>query len=196
MHQSITLLTKETPVSPPPDESNGSLSLGAAEWVLKRFTGPGWTLASIEFSANSPEGYDILSATLSHESGSLIQCLPFDPEEHAHDAVTFTSHRVRLRDRERDEATYVTLGDESPTTENLIETLAGRDDHPYSEATNFCAFTSQSSVHFEDSKCKHQSEPRARGTHHRQVSEALLAILGAAMRVSMKSQQQTGLDCF
>lgn len=196
MHHSITLLTEETPASPPTDSSGEPLSLAVAEWVLQRFTGPEWTLASIEFSGNSPEGTDILSATLSHESGSLIQCLPFDPEEHAHDAVRFTSHRVRLRDRERDEATYVTLGDGTPTTDNLIETLTGRNDHPYSDATDFCAFTSQSAVHFEDRRCQHRSESRARGAHLQQVSHALLAILGATMRVSMKSQQQTGLDCF
>lgn len=129
---STTLTDPEAPVSPPNvDESYQTIN--DYEWALTRFTSPAWTVTGIDFEDNDHASArcTVLEATLSHESGSLIQVLPFDPWEHQPGPTIYRRHRVRLRDTASDENTYVTIDeddDDGPLaafdTSALLEVLS------------------------------------------------------------------------
>lgn len=196
-----TLITTDADASPPnADESYETIS--DYEWVIRRFTAPEWTVESAEFEDNDHSGArcTVLSASLSHESGSHVQVLPFDPWDHHAGRPLYRRHRVRLRDAEADENHYVTVDtDVAPEFDpNLIGELSESDSgsHPFQNAADFCTFNSQKQVHSVDEKVEEIDSDKGRGYNIETIDHAILAVFAATQRVSREVQKQTGLDAF
>lgn len=199
-----TLTDPETPVSPP-NINEPYQTIDDYEWALTRFTSPAWRVTGIDFEDNDHASAHctVLEATLSHESGSLIQVLPFDPWEHQPGPTVYRRHRVRLRDTASDENTYVTIDEDDEDgslaafdTSTLLEVLSKIDTHPFEDAVDACMFHPQRAVHQADRKMKDLDTEFGRGYSIEAIGATCLAVFAAAQRVSQQSQRQTGLDAF
>lgn len=194
-----TFIDTDVDVSPPnADETYETIS--DYEWALRRFTPPGWEAKTVEFEDNDHSGArcTVLSASLSHESGSHIQVLPFDPWEHHAGKPLYRRHRVRLRDAETNTNHYVTVdADEAPEFDpHIVGHLSDHDSHPQPNADDFCTFNSQEQVHSVDERVEEIDSDKGRGYNIETIDNAILAVFAATQRVSREAQKQTGLDAF
>lgn len=194
-----TLIDETTDeASPHHDESHHTIS--DISWVLSRFTGPGWNVTECEFEFNDHHGAasTVLDAALSHESGSILQINPLDPWSHTPGKRLYRKHRIRFRNAVDDSQTYITIdADETPTYDpDLAAAWSGVVAHPHPELDELCTFHSQKQVHSADGQIQETKPKHGRGYSVDSVTDAILAALAGATRVTKASQSQTGLDQF
>jgi hypothetical protein len=166
------------------------------EWVLQRFTNPAWTVDSLSLEQNShinKSSPTVLETSLSHTSGSILQCIPFDPVEHTRETPVYTANRVRLRDATAGKQYYVTVEHPDLTQQRLLSVCATASEHPYTTLGGQATFHKQAEVHTADSEINRDEE---RQFVLSSLPETLLAIFGGAQRVTRNSETQASLTAF
>lgn len=191
--RSIDKQRPSPPGSPP--------SVADYRWALERFTAVEWSVAEIEFETNDHlQSTDVvtLEATLSHQTGALIQCVPFDPRKHLHSEPVFSHHRIRTGERASGTNHYiaVTAPLDSTSPGSDFDALAGRTEHPYPDATKRVESVNQSDVHRIDTEILKSADEGERPAGVRGKRNAMLAILAAAQRIDSQSNTQRGLSEF
>lgn len=175
------------------------------EWALNRFTASNWSAEGIELRVTEGESSHVaLSGTLSSSDGSLVQILPFDPEEHLHDGTVYSAHRVRLRDDLADETHYASTNIASTTDievqRPVILALADADQggHPYSKANNIINFHSQELIHRSDKRYNSEDNPTPASAQMYTIDTIEDVILGcfAATQKAAQSTTQPSLGAF
>jgi hypothetical protein len=190
----------DSSVDSAPPIHNGDTNLKQnLRWCLARYTGQRWSVSSVTSYFEESSAEYVLSAALSHETGSLIQISPFDPEEHRHDSPQFQANRVRLRDAIRDRQRFVTV-DELPDRDwtdplKAFKTVANSELHPFPNAQDQISLHHQDDVHAEDDEILESNDGR-RGYTVDPLGETIIATVGAAAVVSAQLETQSNLGAF
>lgn len=198
--QQHSFIDDDVPMTPPTDSIAADLE-EQYEWLLKRFTNAEWTVTELRVEENSHAdcSASALEAALSHESGSVIQVVPFDPQEHHHDAPIYRANRVRLRDNIDDRNCYVTLSNEVGEWEEAdypTDQFVGQQNHPYPNAEDRVSYHDQSTVHVEDEAVFDQGENKVRSYAMTTLKDTLVAVFGAAQSITEAEDQQADLQSY
>jgi hypothetical protein len=196
-HQSID---EDVPMTPPTDSIAADLE-EQYEWLLRRFTSAGWTVTELQVETNSHTDCSetVLEAVLSHDSGSVLQIVPFDPLEHQHDVLRYRTNRVRLRDNIADRNCYVTLEPEIgewPTDAYPADEFVAQQRHPFPKADDKIAFHEQATVHAEDKAVLESGEDARRSYSMTTLKQTLLTVFGAAQSVTRAEAEQADLGSY
>lgn len=194
-----TLITTDTDASPP-NAAETYHTIADYGWLLERFTGPDWSVSSVEMEDNDHNGVasSVLSASLTHQSDSLVQCLPFDPWEHSPGDPVYRRHRIRLRDSINGETYYLTI-DEADVPEfdgGITERFTSLTEHPYPDLQDSCTFHRQKQVHHLDSQIESEDPDQGRGYNVPSIPSAVLTTIAACQRISRHSQLQSELSSY
>lgn len=192
--------TDETPVAPPTATSE-THTVRDIEWVLQRFTSPEWTPTTVGLRDNDHNGaaVSVLEATVRHDSGSLIQCLPIDPWDHSPGPTVYRRNRIRVRNHITDEQSYVTVEpDEAPLDIEtaFFDEFESQTEHPLDTAVEYATFHDQTQVHEVDEQLRSIGSGKGRGYTVETWNEALVAMFAAAQSVTDSQCEQTTLDGF
>ncbi|MFD1635425.1 hypothetical protein ACOZ4L_16675 (plasmid) [Haloplanus ruber] len=199
MPANTQLIDDDVPRTPPTDSAECELER-QYEWLFRRFTAPEWDVSEFHIETNDHAETDATAfeGALSHESGSLVQLLPFDPEAHQREAPIFHATRVRLRDATEDTNHYITVAeptDEWASAPFPREEFLGKRAHPRSSARKQIVAHEQAAVHDEDDLIL-ETDGGARGYALTTAKETVLAVFGATQSVTKQKRKQAGLEGF
>lgn len=173
--------------------------LAHISWFLERYTGSGWVLdcCSIEKNRESVNSGNALKATLSHESGSLVQIIPLDPSRHNKKIPVFDHNRVRVRDAYQDNNYYCTVGGRleiDMSEPSNIQTLADSANHRRPWETTQLLHHSQESVHKDDERVTEGNSKKEYRIET--LAETLIATIKAAKEITEREPNQASLNEF
>lgn len=174
--------------------------------LIETFTGDGWSVTSLQVEKNAhtdETDTQVLEGSLSHTSGSLIQLIPFDREEHKRETPQYESNRVRVRDRIQERAVYY-ASFESRTIDPwdpqqlTPESFTLPDSHPFPDAKTLVTTHDQEQVHERDSRVSlgGDTEEDKRGFVLPTTELTLIAVFAATNQVSQQTTDQSELGSF
>lgn len=196
-HRSID---ENEPIAPPTN-SRAINPREQYQWILNRFTAPDWSVTELRFveDKHTESSTSVIEAALTHESGSMIHVVPFDPAEHQRDSPIYQANRVRLRDQINGTNRYVTVKDSIGQLTNQsspVDHFISQQSHPFPDATNLASFHEQAVVHAEDHQTIEEDPDGTREYAIATIKGRLIAVFGAAQSVTSQHNQQTHLGNF
>lgn len=164
-------------------------------------TGSGWSVGALRIEQNrhrDDTNTQVLEATLSHQTGSLIQIIPIDPKQHTRDSPQYEATRVRLRDSLQDDTWYVTprvdLVDDPWRPSEITDTIATTETAPFASGYNQINKHSQSAVHEQDKEVTSQHEKRS--FEIETTTLTIFTTCSAANLITAKTNKQSSLEQF
>lgn len=185
----------------PPTDSESADLVEQYTWLLGRFTAPEWSVAELRIERNEhvETTAHALEAALSHESGSVIHVVPFDPKEHLREKPVYQANRVRLRDNLDDANLYATLSQtvgEWDKEGYPVGQFTAQQTHPFAGAEDRTSFHEQTTVHQEDDTIMSSGERGEREYSIPALKGTIVAVFGAAQSITRTGDHQAGLESY
>jgi hypothetical protein len=156
------------------------------KWLLNRFTSRDWTVDAAQFEPTNND-QQILSLTISHTTGSFIQCTPVD-SPNTTETPSDRTHQIRIRNTVTDTEEYVkSYNSDGRKAFSEISTI-NPFEHPYPDITEHTDFIPQEQIH-----------SAADGVREKLTVaniEDIIPLVFAGVKRVEKSKKQTSLSHF